>query len=683
MSKTIIRVSVVDQVMKITEAPVLASGGVNEAVIAFDFCEKWDGFTKTGVFYRDEDEVCNQIIAEDNTCVIPWEVYSEAGYFYFGVFGNKDDIRRTANTLRYKVVNGAASTNLMPPDPTPTVYEQILAELRNSNDAVLRYTEQDLTPEQKAQARENIGVDAMRKISNYVYPLEIVAGKTRNVAGWDQDNEVYSYATTAVEEGSEITITGWQGAYSLGFYAYYFYDESGNCIEHNQATAAGVPITATVTVPAGAVSIAINFRPDQNNVASVIGEHAEEFTPQDILDELEQYDEKIENAVTCEVTLTNFEYPLEITEGKVRHLDGWYLDGASYQYAETTVVAGDKITITGYQPASAQGFYLYYFFDKEGNRVDYYQTTESGVVLTKTVVVPEKAVKLIVNGRPDRVAIKVIGDRTGKYGIDYAVNEINALKNPDVVEVKPKLMTLGDSITALGIGDRGWVGYFIEKTGCELVANVAVIGATLHDKTGTVYDGNPVFQGADNNVNNVLGNQVEKVIRNNYEAPDIIMIAVGTNGALDNPKVNPWDGGVRITKDDISAVYYNADKSLIPLENVDRKTDAGAYRYALEKLHNQYPKAIIFWCTPIHAHQEMRTAEEIVANAESLRIATDYTGQILIDTHRCGINGLNEYNNANGEYLIDGLHPNVNGAKKIGYYNASKVKPFLVNFVNA
>ena len=51
----------------------------------------------------------------------------------------------------------------------------------------------------------------------------------------------------------------------------------------------------------------------------------------------------------------------------------------------------------------------------------------------------------------------------------------------------------------------------------------------------------------------------------------------------------------------------------------------------------------------------------------------------MIDTIRCGINGVNEVSGGNGRYLIDGLHPNVNGAKKIGYYNASKVLPFLGN----
>lgn len=524
---------------------------------------------------------------------------------------------------------------------------------------------QNLTDEQKAQARENIGANAKRTISDYEYPLEITEGKCRNINGKDADNSVYSYATVDVVTGREITIIGWQGASESGFYAYYFYDESGTCVEHYETTDTGVAVTATVIVPENAVKLVVNFQPAKN-LARVFGESEQNLSTQDILDEVENQREELESITGYETTLQNYEYPLEITPGKLRNINGADRNDAQYEQTTVPVTPGDTIVITGYQAASASGFYLYYFYDALGACVAHYETTETGVTLTKTVVVPDGAVSLVVNGSPARCTISITGERTGKYGLDYAIETVETLRNKDAI--RPKLITLGDSITALGVTERGWVGYFIEKTGCQLIANVAVSGATLHDKAGTVYDGNPVFQGDDNNVNNVLGNQVQKIINNNYEAPDIILIAIGTNG-----------GGVQITKDDMTAVYYNADDSLIPLENVDRTTSAGAYRYALEKLHTLYPNAIIFWCTPIHAHQTIRTAEEISANAESLRIATDYTGQILIDTHRCGINGVNELSDANGEYLIDGLHPNINGAKKMGYYNASKVKPFLGN----
>lgn len=243
--------------------------------------------------------------------------------------------------------------------------------------------------------------------------------------------------------------------------------------------------------------------------------------------------------------------------------------------------------------------------------------------------------------------------------VETLIGEVNALKP---VQNIVKLLTLGDSITALGTGERGWIKYFIEKTNATLVANVAVNSAKLADDSNTVLDGNPTQTS-----NNTLSNQVQKVINNTYDKPDIIIIAIGTNN------------GITITKQNMIDVFYDSDKQLKPLDEVDRTTDYGAFRWCFEKLHSLYPNAQIFWSTPIHGAQTMRRAERIIDCRESLQIATEYVGCVMIDSVRCGINGINEIMNTNGEYLIDGLHTNVNGAKKLGYYIASKVKPFIGN----
>ena len=329
-----------------------------------------------------------------------------------------------------------------------------------------------------------------------------------------------------------------------------------------------------------------------------------------------------------------------------------YANGAC---ARCNVKGCDKAIITGKGWDSSYGYFLYAFLDDNNNVLSVF-TKDNASVFEMEVEIPEEASVIVVNGGATGkyiATIKIMGVSTS---FEENYNYYSSQKE------SKKLITLGDSITMLGTGDRGWVGYFIEKTGCELVANVAMNSAVLSDYENTVYDGNPQQS---NQTNNTLGNQVQKIINNAYEAPDIIMIAIGTNG------------GINITLEQIKSAYYDENNALIPLENVDRKTNAGAYRYATEKLHELYPNAIIFWCNPIMACQTIRSAEDILKFAESLRIATEYSGQIMIDTIRCGINGVNEVSGANGEYLFDGLHPNVNGAKKIGYYNASKVKPFL------
>ena len=126
MGKSEIKVSCNDQVLKITESPVLAAGGLNEVRIAFNFCEKWAGFIKTAIFYRNEEDVYYAVLDETDTCIVPWEVCYEEGTFYFGVFGEKDNIRRTSNIVRYKVKKGAITEDMMPSDPSPDVYDQIM-----------------------------------------------------------------------------------------------------------------------------------------------------------------------------------------------------------------------------------------------------------------------------------------------------------------------------------------------------------------------------------------------------------------------------------------------------------------------------------------------------------------------------------------------------------------------------
>lgn len=222
-----------------------------------------------------------------------------------------------------------------------------------------------------------------------------------------------------------------------------------------------------------------------------------------------------------------------------------------------------------------------------------------------------------------------------------------------------KIMFLGDSITAIGNAENGWAGIFCNILGAEYFVNVAVWGATLMDTAESVYDGNPVTENANSNV---LGNQVQKILNSNYESPDIIMIAIGTNGGI---FANSYS--------DINAVYFDSNNELIPLETVDRKTSAGAFRYANEKLHEKYPDAIIFWCTPIFAAQKRRTAMSIVGFGEALKKLTQYAGIRMIDTLKCGIMAYEEVANTEGVNLYDGLHPNVKGASKIATYNALEV----------
>lgn len=518
-------------------------------------------------------------------------------------------------------------------------------------------------------------------LDSYEYPLTIETEQVYGGNGAAVDfsgNTQVCCTKAAVTPGDILQITGFQWNPDYDFHVFHFLDADGAVLYTHTGSGEGAKVTVTMEVPEHAAWLIVNGHL-QDCPISVSGMYTETFNMETALARTEELETAVgqlrsdvadkaseayvDDATRVSKTLTDYQYPLAVTAGKVVYDSGGTMDHGPARYARTAVTPGTVITVSGYQWDASFGFSVFHFLNAGGGIIYTYTGQEGQKPMTvEGVEVPEDAAEIIVNGHISDGDLCVTGEALISVGISELYDEVSALKNQE----KPtyKLITLGDSITALGTGSTGWVKYFIEKTGCTLVANTAVNSAVLSDYADTVYDGNPLQS---NQTNNVLGNQVQKILNNAYEAPDIIMIAIGTNG------------GISITKEQIRAAYYDGDNALIPLENVDRTTNAGAYRYCLETLHAAYPDAQIFWCTPIMGYQATRSADNAMNYAESLRIATEYTGQVLIDTIRCGINGVNEKQSANGQYLIDGLHPNANGAKKMGYYNASKVLPFLGN----
>lgn len=131
MGTTLIKAKVTDQTLEFTLKPMVASGGVNEDVIEFEFDELWDGFDMVAVFYRSKREVFHQKIV-DNRCIIPSEVLRAQGVFYVGVMGVKDNVTRTTNVLRYELEHGAITVGVEPPEPTPSIYESILESVKSA-----------------------------------------------------------------------------------------------------------------------------------------------------------------------------------------------------------------------------------------------------------------------------------------------------------------------------------------------------------------------------------------------------------------------------------------------------------------------------------------------------------------------------------------------------------------------
>lgn len=126
MNPTIMKARITDQRLQLVNETLIASGGVNEVQIQFEFCRMWEGGGKVAVFYRDPAAVYHELIV-DGLVTVPHEVLAEEGFFYFGVMGTADNIR-TTQVVRVHVAKGAITVPTMESlEPTPNIYEQILA----------------------------------------------------------------------------------------------------------------------------------------------------------------------------------------------------------------------------------------------------------------------------------------------------------------------------------------------------------------------------------------------------------------------------------------------------------------------------------------------------------------------------------------------------------------------------
>ena len=275
------------------------------------------------------------------------------------------------------------------------------------------------------------------------------------------------------------------------------------------------------------------------------------------------------------------------------------------------------------------------------------------------------------------------------YGELYVTLNESALPSSILPKWKGlKILTLGDSITAMG-GVNGWTYWIKQYLIADKVVNVSVAGSTWQDKVANqTYDGNPQPY----TDGNVMGNQVQKVLNAkangdaDYQDFDVITFSFGTNDSV--------DFSVQ-TKESVESQfitnYAQNNFTVVPLESVNRQTLAGAIRYGFQKLHEAYPNAVIFMCTPTQECYE--TFDSIYKKGDFINFVADRCGAETIDTRRCGIRNIYEsqttidYDHPDQSGvapiqtdLLDGIHTNENGAKKIAKYNAREImKYFIIN----
>lgn len=195
-----IQVKCVDQTLTITNAPLIASGGVLEDRIIFDFCPLWTGYTKTAVFYRDKDNIYPVELADD-TCYIPHDVLKEKGKIYFGVYGTAPSDNsetayvRTSEVLSYEIAQGIfAATNV--PDPTPNIYEQLFEKLGILNNVLTEIETAQQAAQQAAATAQAAATNAATAATN----AATNAVNTHNI-----DETAHSYIQNKINTHAEDT----------------------------------------------------------------------------------------------------------------------------------------------------------------------------------------------------------------------------------------------------------------------------------------------------------------------------------------------------------------------------------------------------------------------------------------------------------------------------------------------
>ena len=119
-------------VLTVNQRELVTSGSVNVYEVQFQFDSEWDGLQKTAVFQAGDCTV-STLLDKTETCIIPWEVFQDAKRtLYAGVYGTKNGntVLPTIWASLGEIRQGCEPGENTQP-PTPSVYEQILAEIGN------------------------------------------------------------------------------------------------------------------------------------------------------------------------------------------------------------------------------------------------------------------------------------------------------------------------------------------------------------------------------------------------------------------------------------------------------------------------------------------------------------------------------------------------------------------------
>ena len=183
----------------------------------------------------------------------------------------------------------------------------------------------------------------------------------------------------------------------------------------------------------------------------------------------------------------------------------------------------------------------------------------------------------------------------------------------------------GDSITDFdynpAYNNKSWADYCAETLGASSVTNVAVGGIKI-------------------------GEVLTRTKATNFSNYDVVFIAVGTNNIPANTTLGEYN-------------------------SADETTMAGALNSIIRHIQTSNPYASIFILSPIHRYPGDLYYEKLVAIKNIYEEVCQYNSVNCINMLKCGINAKDQ--TLYSEFLIDGLHPTIEGHKRMAQYVVGQV----------
>lgn len=144
-----------------------------------------------------------------------------------------------------------------------------------------------------------------------------------------------------------------------------------------------------------------------------------------------------------------------------------------------------------------------------------------------------------------------------------------------------------------------------------------------------------------------------------YPEPDVFAFAYGTN--------------------DLQQDFGDADRALMgksPENNadVDLFTSAGAMRWCIQTIMENFPKCRVFVLTPLQTATPEHNAKTLALIPMMKKIAGGMSAQVIDCYNNSGICEKFEVIGGTGRYLRDGLHPDAEGQALEGAYAAKEIR---------